>query len=69
MHEFQIGDRIKVKEDYLDSDVAGRYGVVAQAPAGVSLHEKCLWIELDVDRWEPGIVDGAEVDSEHLEDA
>jgi hypothetical protein len=59
-------NRVRVDPAYWNAEVAGRTGTIALYPECATPQEGCLWVELDVDDWHPGVVDGAEVDAANL---
>lgn len=62
----QPGDRVQVKTDHWDAQLVGRTGTVATYPAEASQCPRCVWVDLDVAEWKPGVIDGAEVEAEFL---
>jgi len=63
---FSLGDRVRVDDAWFVTEVAGRTGTIAAYPPGATPQRGCVWIELDVTKWEPGVTDGAEVDVDSL---
>jgi hypothetical protein len=66
-NQFQIGDQVRISDQYWHREIAGRNGAIGLPPEGVELNADCLWVELDVDEWLPGVIDGSEVSAEYLQ--
>ncbi len=66
LDRFRPGDHVRIDPEYWDADLAGRTGVVSTYPDGVPANEGCVWVEVDVKQWQPGVVVGAEIDAASL---
>lgn len=64
--ELLPGVRVRIDESHWDADLVGRVGVVADPPPGVAIQKDAAWVDLDVSEWEPGVTDGAEIETEKL---
>jgi hypothetical protein len=64
---FRPGDRVRISDQYWHREVAGCRGTVGTLPEGVEPAADCLWIELDVDEWKVGVIDGCQVSVEALQ--